>query len=117
MTADVCMALQGYSPVDFLRMATDDNDDFSIRVGRSRSRGTGVNRGARTFVGQVNIAVRKAGGDPNRIAGQPGRAAGASTREGAAPRLRGREDRHQFRFIVTPEDSAEMGDLRGFTAT
>jgi type IV secretory pathway VirD2 relaxase len=28
---------------------------------------------------------------------------------------RGREDRHQFRFIVAPEDSAEMADLRGFT--
>lgn len=28
---------------------------------------------------------------------------------------RGREDRHQFRFIVAPEDSAEMSDLRGFT--
>ena len=27
----------------------------------------------------------------------------------------GREDRHQFRFIVSPEDSAEMADLRGFT--
>ncbi|MGY8685134.1 DUF3363 domain-containing protein [Bradyrhizobium sp. UFLA05-153] len=28
---------------------------------------------------------------------------------------RGRDDRHQFRFIVAPEDSAEMADLRGFT--
>jgi type IV secretory pathway VirD2 relaxase len=28
---------------------------------------------------------------------------------------RGRGDRHQFRFIVAPEDSAEMADLRGFT--
>jgi type IV secretory pathway VirD2 relaxase len=28
---------------------------------------------------------------------------------------RGREDRHQFRFIVAPEDAAEMEDLRGFT--
>jgi type IV secretory pathway VirD2 relaxase len=28
---------------------------------------------------------------------------------------RGREDRHQFRFIVAPEDAAEMADLRGFT--
>jgi hypothetical protein len=23
--------------------------------------------------------------------------------------------RHQFRFIVAPEDSADLGDLRGFT--
>ncbi len=28
---------------------------------------------------------------------------------------RGREDRHQFRLIVAPEDAAEMADLRGFT--
>ncbi len=28
---------------------------------------------------------------------------------------RGRGDRHQFRFIVAPEDSVEMDDLRGFT--
>ena len=29
--------------------------------------------------------------------------------------VRGRGNRHQFRFIVAPEDSAEMADLRGFT--
>ena len=28
---------------------------------------------------------------------------------------RGRDNRHQFRFIVLPEDAAEMTDLRGFT--
>ena len=28
---------------------------------------------------------------------------------------RGREDRHQFRYIVAPEDATEMVDLRGFT--
>ena len=28
---------------------------------------------------------------------------------------RGRNDRHQFRFIVAPEDAAEMGDLKRFT--
>jgi type IV secretory pathway VirD2 relaxase len=27
----------------------------------------------------------------------------------------GREDRHQFRFIVAPEDATEMADLRGLT--
>jgi type IV secretory pathway VirD2 relaxase len=35
--------------------------------------------------------------------------------DGRAYIERGREDRHQFRFIVAPEDAAEMGDLRGFT--
>lgn len=28
---------------------------------------------------------------------------------------RGRGDRHQFRFIVSPEDAAALGDLKGFT--
>jgi type IV secretory pathway VirD2 relaxase len=28
---------------------------------------------------------------------------------------RGGGDRHQFRFIVAPEDATEMADLRGFT--
>ena len=33
----------------------------------------------------------------------------------AAFEQRGRGDRHQFRFIVAPEDAAELKDLRGFT--
>jgi type IV secretory pathway VirD2 relaxase len=28
---------------------------------------------------------------------------------------RGREDRHQFRFIVSPEDAVDLGELRAFT--
>jgi len=185
-------------------MATDDSDDFRIRVGRSRSRGTRVDRRAGSFVGQVNIAVRKAGGDPDRIAGvaekgsgrfntrgrgakvlaglprgddrwsrdasgtrfrsrrvivkawvvklnpqrgsrgpkmrgvgsrvvdahlrylerdgvtqdgEKGRvySVGENEADGRAFIARGREDRHQFRFIVAPEDSVEMSDLRGFT--
>uniref|UniRef100_Q11FV7 Type IV secretory pathway VirD2 components (Relaxase)-like protein n=1 Tax=Chelativorans sp. (strain BNC1) TaxID=266779 RepID=Q11FV7_CHESB len=28
---------------------------------------------------------------------------------------RGKDDRHQFRFIVSPEDGADLGDLTGFT--
>jgi hypothetical protein len=185
-------------------MAADDIDDFRIRVGRSRSRGTRVNRRAQSFLTQVKVAVRKAGGDPNRIAGAAGKGSGrfnargrggkivASlpkdgggwSRDGSGVRFRsrrvvvkarviklnpqrgsrgpkmrgmaakavdvqlrylerdgvtkdgekgrvysagedeadgrafiarGREDRHQFRFILAPEDSVEMGDLRGFT--
>ena len=33
----------------------------------------------------------------------------------AAFEQRGRGDRHQFRFIVAPEDAAELEDLQGFT--
>jgi type IV secretory pathway VirD2 relaxase len=185
-------------------MAADDTDDFRIRLGRSRSRETRINRRARSFVAQVNVAVRKAGGDPNRVGRKAGNGSGrfnargrgakvvghfprdgggwnrdgsgahfrsrrvvvkarvvklnpqrgsrgpkmrdvaskavdahlrylerdGVTRDGEKGRVysagedeadgrafiaRGREDRHQFRFIVAPEDSIEMGDLRGFT--
>ena len=49
--------------------------------------------------------------------GERGRAYSAFKNEadGKAFVERGREDRHQFRFIVAPEDATEMGDLRGFT--
>ena len=49
--------------------------------------------------------------------GEKGRAYSAIENEadGRAFIERGREDRHQFRFIVAPEDSVEMSDLRGFT--
>ena len=49
--------------------------------------------------------------------GEPGAAYGATEdrADAEAFEARGREDRHQFRFIVSPEDAAELGDLRGFT--
>ncbi|HLG79543.1 MAG TPA: hypothetical protein VKY22_00885 [Bradyrhizobium sp.] len=49
--------------------------------------------------------------------GERGKAYSAleSEADGKAFVERGREDRHQFRFIVAPEDSAEMANLRGFT--
>ena len=194
-------------------MARDDSENFRVRPGRSRSGGTRINPRSQPFLKQVQIAVRKAGGDPRRIGTERDRAA-AGKEEGRAgstraagvrrslPRLlgragrvggreipqaasgrgewwsrqgwsgsirssgvhegpkvrgtmsravdahlrylerdgvtrdgergkaysafedeadgkafveRGREDRHQFRFIVAPEDATEMADLRGFT--
>jgi type IV secretory pathway VirD2 relaxase len=49
--------------------------------------------------------------------GERGKAYSAfeSEADGKAFVERGREDRHQFRFIVAPEDATEMADLRGFT--
>lgn len=48
--------------------------------------------------------------------GEPGRAYGSTTDDAdlAAFEERGREDRHQFRFIVSPEDGAELGDLHTY---
>jgi type IV secretory pathway VirD2 relaxase len=49
--------------------------------------------------------------------GEPARvySAIADRADGDAFVVRGREDRHQFRLIVSPEDAADMGDLRDFT--
>jgi len=194
-------------------MARDEIENFRVRPGRSRSPGAQVNPRTQPFLKQVQIAVRKAGGDPRRIGsgarsdgdregGRSGRfnarGRGAkivasfpwSSKEGGwqrdsagrfrarrvvikarvvrlnpqqrgarVPKMRGtlsravdahlrylerdgvtrdgergkaysafeneadgkafvergRGDRHQFRFIVAPEDATEMADLRGFT--
>ncbi|MGQ0701165.1 DUF3363 domain-containing protein [Panacagrimonas sp.] len=49
--------------------------------------------------------------------GEPGQAYGPTADDAdlAAFEERGREDRHQFRFIVSPEDAAELEDLRRYT--
>lgn len=49
--------------------------------------------------------------------GEPGKAYGPLTDEAdlAEFEKRGREDRHQFRFIVSPEDAEQLGDLRTYT--
>lgn len=194
-------------------MARDESENLRVRPGRSRSDRGRINPRNQPFFKQVQIAVRKAGGDPCRIGGgaRPGgsreggstgrfnaRGRGAKvvasfpreggnggwqrdsagrfrarrvvvkarvvrlnpqqrgartpkTREtmsrtadshlrylerdgvthdgergkaysafeneadGKAFVERGREDRHQFRFIVAPEDATEMADLRSFT--
>jgi type IV secretory pathway VirD2 relaxase len=190
-------------------MARDDSENFRVRPGRSRNGGARINPWTQPFLKQVQIAVRKAGGDPKRMGSASGREGGRTgrfnargrgakvvasfarqsadggwqrdsagrfrarrvvvkarvvrlnpqgkssrgpkmrstmsravdahlrylerdgvTRDGERGRAysafeneadgkafveRGREDRHQFRFIVAPEDSAEMADLRGFT--
>ncbi|HFX2047105.1 TPA: relaxase/mobilization nuclease domain-containing protein [Pseudomonas aeruginosa] len=49
--------------------------------------------------------------------GEPGKAYGPTTDEAdlAAFEECGREDRHQFRFIVSPEDAEQLDDLRTYT--
>jgi type IV secretory pathway VirD2 relaxase len=194
-------------------MARDESENFRVRPGRSRNGGARINPRTQPFLKQVQIAVRKAGGDPRRIGsgarsgggreegrtgrfnargrgakvvaslprqgqdggwqrdsagrfrvrrvvvkarvvrlnpqqrgarppkmrgtmsravdahlrylerdgvtrdGERGKAYSAFENEadGKAFVERGRGDRHQFRFIVAPEDAADMADLRGFT--
>lgn len=49
--------------------------------------------------------------------GEPGQAYGADTdtADTRAFIARSQDDRHQFRFIVSPEDAAELGDLKDYT--
>ncbi|HBO0349226.1 relaxase/mobilization nuclease and DUF3363 domain-containing protein [Pseudomonas aeruginosa] len=49
--------------------------------------------------------------------GNPGKAYGPLTDQAdvEAFEARGREDRHQFRFIVSPEDAEQLDDLRTYT--
>ena len=49
--------------------------------------------------------------------GEPGRAysAGRDVADADAFEARVEGDRHEFRFIVSPEDAAEIGDLRAYT--
>ncbi len=49
--------------------------------------------------------------------GEPGQAYGPTTDQAdlAAFEARGQEDRHQFRFIVSPEDGEQIDDLRRYT--
>ena len=67
---------RGASDDDRQFMAQDQSDDFHVRPGRVGSRGTRINpRGnlrSQPFLKQVQVAVRKAGGDPNRIGREGG---------------------------------------------
>jgi len=182
-------------------MARDSDDDFRVHLGRSQSHAGRAATRFRPFVKQVEAAIRKAGGNPNRIGSSAGKRSGRFNARGRGARLsfprdgggwqrdsagryrarrvvvkarvvklnpqrgargpklpgrasngadahlrylerdsvtrdgqkgqaysaledetdsraflaRGRDDRHQFRFIVAPEDAADLGDLRGFT--
>ena len=67
--------------------------------------------------GAVSTHLRYIARDGVTRDGQPAQAYGALTDTADLKEFeaRGREDRHQFRFIVAPEDATELGDLRGFT--
>jgi type IV secretory pathway VirD2 relaxase len=58
--------------------------------------------------------IEREGVGPN---GEPGKAYGPSSEDADldAFEQRGQDDRHQFRFIVSPEDAAELGDLQRYT--
>jgi hypothetical protein len=80
---------------DLQVMVTDQSDDFHVRPGGVRSGGTRINsRGnvrSQPFLKQVQVAVRRAGGDPNRIgregAGREGRVSGRFNARGRCAKV------------------------------
>ena len=60
--------MSALSDVNRRVMARDDSENFRIRPGRSRNGRARINPRTQPFLKQVQIAVRKAGGDPRRIA-------------------------------------------------
>jgi type IV secretory pathway VirD2 relaxase len=87
------------------RMTTDQGGEFDVRPGRMGDRGTRTNA-------RGNLQSQ-----PFLRDGEKGKAYSALEDETDSNAFveRGREDRHQFRFIVAPEDSNEMADLKNFT--
>ncbi|MGC5830928.1 relaxase/mobilization nuclease and DUF3363 domain-containing protein [Ralstonia pseudosolanacearum] len=69
--------------------------------------------GARSTVTHLRYIEREGVGR----SGEPGKAYGPTTDDAdlATFEERGREDRHQFRFIVSPEDTEQLDDLRTYT--
>lgn len=69
--------------------------------------------GARSTTTHLRYIEREGAGRD----GEPGKAYGPVTDEAdlAVFEERGHEDRHQFRFIVSPEDAEQLDDLRTYT--
>ncbi|NKI70243.1 DUF3363 domain-containing protein [Collimonas pratensis] len=72
-----------------------------------------ANAGGRSTVTHLRYIEREGVGR----SGEPGKAYGPTTDDAdlTAFEERGREDRHQFRFIVSPEDAEQLDDLRTYT--
>ncbi len=68
-------------------MAPDSSDEFRIRLGRVRSRAGPADTRLRPFVKQVEAAIRKAGGNPNRIGGSAGKRSGRFNARGRGAKL------------------------------
>jgi RHS repeat-associated protein len=68
-------------------MARDSSDEFRIRLGRVRSRAGPADTRLRPFVKQVEVAIRKAGGNPNRIGSSAGKRSGRFNARGRGAQL------------------------------
>jgi hypothetical protein len=73
--------------------------------GRRHSRPTGLGAVALAYAESLIGSIRRECLDHVVVVGE----------HAVAFARRGLNDRHHFRFVVTPEDAAEMTDLRAFT--
>jgi type IV secretory pathway VirD2 relaxase len=105
---------RGQAAADRLkRMAADRGPGQRMRRVVVKARIVRLKVGSRAADAHVRYLQR----DGTTRDGERGRLYGAETEaaDGKAFIERGREDRHQFRFIVAPEDGDRLSDLRGFT--
>jgi type IV secretory pathway VirD2 relaxase len=109
-----CRIGRGQAVADRLkRMALDRGSGERMRRVVVKARIVRLKLGNRAADAHVRYLQR----DGTSRDGERGRLYGAETNEadGKAFTERGRGDRHQFRFIVAPEDGDRLSDLRAFT--
>ena len=68
-------------------MARNSTDELRLRLGRTRDRAGGELARYRPFVQQVEIALRKAASNPNRIGGSAGKRSGRFNARGRGAKL------------------------------
>jgi type IV secretory pathway VirD2 relaxase len=95
------------------RMASERRPDARMRRVVVKARIVRLKVGSRAADAHIRYLQR----DGMTRDGERGRLYGAETdgADGKAFTERGRADRHQFRFIVAPEDGDRLSDLRAFT--
>jgi type IV secretory pathway VirD2 relaxase len=109
-----CRIGRGQAVADRLkRTAADRGPGQRIRRVVVKARIVRLKMGSRSADAHVRYLQR----DSTTRDGEGGRLYRAETdaADGKAFTERGREDRHQFRFIVAPEDGDRLSDLRAFT--
>jgi type IV secretory pathway VirD2 relaxase len=95
------------------RMASERGPDARMRRVVVKARIVRLKVGSRAADAHIRYLQR----DGTTRDGERGRLYGAETEaaDGKAFTERGREDRHQFRFVIAPEDGDRLSDLRAFT--
>src|SRR5246500_2882211 len=108
---------RGLSDEDRQFMAQGQGDDVHVRPGRVGSRGARINPpgnlGSQPFLKQVQLAVRKAGGNPNRIGREPGPGGGRERGLSGRFNARGRGAKVVPLFLREGHDGGWQQDSSG----